>query len=74
MLVPRFRSGSCVLGHVLSLVRQGRLELPRYFYRQPLKLVRLPIPPLPRVIYEERPGEYQAQALMSTDLGSDKSL
>jgi phosphonate transport system substrate-binding protein len=29
-------------------VRQGRLELPRYFYRQPLKLVRLPIPPLPR--------------------------
>ena len=32
----------------LKVVRKGRLELPRYCYRQPLKLVRLPIPPLPR--------------------------
>src|SRR6187401_2668611 len=30
------------------LVRKGGLEPPRYCYRQPLKLVRLPIPPLPR--------------------------
>ena len=28
--------------------RKGGLEPPRYCYRQPLKLVRLPIPPLPR--------------------------
>ena len=32
----------------LKLVRKGGLEPPRYCYRQPLKLVRLPIPPLPR--------------------------
>src|SRR5690242_21738844 len=30
------------------MVRKGGLEPPRYCYRQPLKLVRLPIPPLPR--------------------------
>ena len=30
------------------LVRKRGLEPPRYCYRQPLKLVRLPIPPLPR--------------------------
>ena len=30
------------------VVRKGGLEPPRYCYRQPLKLVRLPIPPLPR--------------------------
>ena len=29
------------------MVRQRGLEPPRYCYRQPLKLVRLPIPPLP---------------------------
>ena len=28
------------------MVRKGGLEPPRYCYRQPLKLVRLPIPPL----------------------------
>ena len=28
-------------------MRKGGLEPPRYCYRQPLKLVRLPIPPLP---------------------------
>ena len=33
----------------LKLVRKGGLEPPRYCYRQPLKLVRLPIPPLPQV-------------------------
>ncbi|SRR6266849_223578 len=30
-----------------KLVRQRGLEPPRYCYRQPLKLVRLPVPPLP---------------------------
>ncbi len=30
------------------MVRQGRFELPRCFHRQPLKLVRLPVPPLPQ--------------------------
>src|SRR5688572_10342614 len=30
------------------VVRKGGLEPPRYCYRQTLKLVRLPIPPLPR--------------------------
>src|ERR1700689_694675 len=30
-----------------SLVRAGGSEPPRYCYRQPLKLVRLPIPPRP---------------------------
>ena len=40
------------------MVRKGGLEPPRYCYRQPLKLVRLPIPPLPRAgdsVYEIRP-------------------
>ena len=32
------------------MVRKGGLEPPRYCYRQPLKLVRLPIPPLPRAV------------------------
>src|SRR6187551_1301265 len=32
----------------IRLVRKGGLKPPRYCYRQPLKLVRLPIPPLPR--------------------------
>jgi hypothetical protein len=32
----------------LVLVRKGGFEPPRYCYRQPLKLVRLPVPPLPR--------------------------
>ena len=32
----------------MYVVRKGGLEPPRYCYRQPLKLVRLPIPPLPR--------------------------
>ena len=36
------------------MVRQGRVELPRYFYRQPLKLVRLPIPPLPHYEVQSR--------------------
>jgi hypothetical protein len=31
------------------MVRQRGLEPPRYCYRQPLKLVRLPIPPLPHM-------------------------
>src|SRR5216683_5097833 len=30
-----------------NMVRQRGLEPPRYCYRQPLKLVRLPVPPLP---------------------------
>src|SRR5689334_3846377 len=34
------------------LVRKGGLEPPRYCYRQPLKLVRLPIPPLSRGLVE----------------------
>ena len=39
------------------MVRKGGLEPPRYCYRQPLKLVRLPIPPLPRDEVEpSRPG------------------
>ena len=33
---------------IQKLMRKGGLEPPRYCYRQPLKLVRLPIPPLPR--------------------------
>jgi hypothetical protein len=33
--------------HAGGVVRKGGLEPPRYCYRQPLKLVRLPIPPLP---------------------------
>ena len=35
-------------GKPSRMVRKGGLEPPRYCYRQPLKLVRLPIPPLPR--------------------------
>ena len=39
---PRFRRA------FMTVVRKERLELSRYCYRQPLKLVRLPIPPLSR--------------------------
>ncbi len=39
--------------NLAPVVRQGRLELPRYFYRQPLKLVRLPIPPLPPLLVQD---------------------
>jgi hypothetical protein len=35
--------------HAVGVVRKGGLEPPRYCYRQPLKLVRLPIPPLPLI-------------------------
>ena len=35
-------------------MRKGGLEPPRYCYRQPLKLVRLPIPPLPQVVVSRR--------------------
>src|SRR6266851_2761770 len=35
-----------------NFVRQRGFEPPRYCYRQPLKLVRLPVPPLPHVGYE----------------------
>ena len=31
-----------------KMVRSSGFEPPRYCYRQPLKLVRLPVPPLPR--------------------------
>src|SRR5262245_10489185 len=43
-----------------SLVRKGGLEPPRYCYRQPLKLVRLPIPPLPRGGMVTSPGSLPA--------------
>ena len=39
------------------MVRKGGLEPPRYCYRQPLKLVRLPIPPLPRGLPRRSLGE-----------------
>ena len=35
---------------IINGLRKGGLEPPRYCYRQPLKLVRLPIPPLPQVV------------------------
>jgi hypothetical protein len=35
-------------------VRSSGFEPPRYFYRQPLKLVRLPIPPRPRCMLTSR--------------------
>jgi hypothetical protein len=37
-----------------SLVRSSGFEPPRYCYRQPLKLVRLPIPPRPHSEEDER--------------------
>src|SRR5215510_3162127 len=43
----------CAYSGERSLVRKKGLEPSRYCYRQPLKLVRLPIPPLPR--RERRP-------------------
>ena len=33
-----------------KLVRPSGFEPPRYCYRQPLKLVRLPVPPRPHVV------------------------
>ena len=37
------------------LVRSSGFEPPRYCYRQPLKLVRLPVPPRPRTRYSASP-------------------
>jgi hypothetical protein len=37
-----------------GLVRSSGFEPPRYCYRQPLKLVRLPIPPRPQTEYFEK--------------------
>ena len=43
---PKAASGFGVENaEILSLVGQRGLEPPRYCYRQPLKLVRLPVPP-----------------------------
>jgi hypothetical protein len=39
-------AGSLRMNHERRLVRKGGFEPPRYCYRQPLKLVRLPVPPL----------------------------
>jgi hypothetical protein len=33
-----------------NLVRPSGFEPPRYCYRQPLKLVRLPVPPRPHIV------------------------
>src|SRR5436190_4252230 len=54
------------------MVRKGGLEPPRYYYRQPLKLVRLPIPPLPRGGFPGRPARlrvlrYGGSAVASTE-------
>jgi hypothetical protein len=46
-----------------DLVRKGGFEPPRYCYRQPLKLVRLPVPPLPRM----RAKEIQNFKLLTSD-------
>ena len=37
----------------LKMVRKGGFEPLRYCYRQPLKLVRLPVPPLPQGLSEK---------------------
>ena len=37
-------------------MRSSGFEPPRYCYRQPLKLVRLPVPPRPRENNPKRPG------------------
>ena len=39
-----------LLGIKKKMVRSSGFEPPRYCYRQPLKLVRLPVPPRPRKI------------------------
>ena len=41
------RTGWSEPSNASLLVRKGGFEPPRYCYRQPLKLVRLPVPPLP---------------------------
>jgi hypothetical protein len=57
------------------MVRQRGLEPPRYCYRQPLKLVRLPIPPLPHMGYlihfsREPVGSQPIQFLQRVSLDS----
>jgi hypothetical protein len=41
-------SSDCVDFTRKGMVRPSGFEPPRYCYRQPLKLVRLPVPPRPR--------------------------
>ena len=45
---PRLRWATFAYIHERRLVRKGGFEPPRSCERQPLKLVRLPVPPLPR--------------------------
>jgi hypothetical protein len=51
-----------VIGPFSKMVRKGGFEPPRSCERQPLKLVRLPVPPLPRLegCRCERPHERAA--------------
>ncbi len=42
------RLAQIMFGIDLGMVRPSGFEPPRYCYRQPLKLVRLPVPPRPR--------------------------
>ena len=52
------------------MVRKGGFEPPRYCYRQPLKLVRLPVPPLPQKTNSQPIGSpeglrYRARAMQA---------
>ena len=45
------------------MVRSSGFEPPRYCYRQPLKLVRLPVPPRPRGLFSSAFGRRDDQTL-----------
>ncbi len=59
------------------MVRERGFEPPRYCYRQPLKLVRLPVPPLPhREGTKEKNSKaaIYAQAAAGSELEPERAL
>jgi hypothetical protein len=61
ILLRRISAGSSLYADLQKVVRSSGFEPPRYCYRQPLKLVRLPVPPRPhrRINREQmKPRDY----------------
>ena len=54
-----------------EMVRKGGFEPPRSCERQPLKLVRLPVPPLPHMRAEEIKLSAFSRQLKLDDLGCE---
>jgi hypothetical protein len=59
---------------VAGLVRKRGFEPLRYCYRQPLKLVRLPVPPLPRGVIRSPLSRQRCQRLLEPRSSAEPSV